>query len=392
MAKSDETMGGAGERSRLLSRNGGLSVVVRGALIAGTIAILLGALSTHTRVVERLEHWLGDWRFALAGAKLPSAHPDITLLLVREESLLDTGRYSPLDRAVLADLIAQIDGFEPRVIGLDVIFDIETEQDGALLAALGAAKSPVVLGVFEDRSVEGDALTPRQTEFQSGFLEETGRPAGFVNLATDFDRVVRRRARPVAGGVERSFSDLIAETAGAPPPENVVERIDWLVAPETGGDAFTRLFADQLEVLKAFPARLEQVFKDRVVIVASGLRSMADYHITPLDQGDSAKTMGGEIVAQMVAQRLDERRVLEFGGSTALLAAAGAAFFSALLTMRHGNALIDAPLMFVVLFLFDTLLFVTLDVIAPLGVMVAAVGLANIIVEALRRWWPAAVA
>ena len=387
MTRTDEKTQSSGGQSRLLARSsrpskGGLAL--RAAAIAGVVTLLLGLLSTHTRIVDRLEHWLGDWRFAIAGAQLPAAHPEVTLLLVREESLLESGRLSPVDRAVIADLIGLVDGFDPRVIGIDFIFDVETAQDSELLAALQAATSPIVLGAYEERGDGADALQLKQRRTQLAFLETAGKPYGYVNLATDFDRVVRRRASPVEESGTISFSDLLAQTAGAPEPANGVERIDWLTAPKGGGDPFTRIFADQLDVLKARPDVMERLFKDRVVILAAGLQSMSDYHLTPLDQGDTQRTMGAEIVAQMVAQRLDQRRVREFDPVSSLIAAASAAFLAALLTLRHGSLVFDAPLSLALLFGFDILIFVVFSVIAPLGVMMAAVGLATISAELVR--------
>lgn len=354
----------------------------RAALVAAVAAGLLGLIAANSRVLDRMEHWLGDWRFALAGERLPAAHPDIALVLIREESLIDAPAYSPVDRALLARLIARIDAFAPRAIGLDFVFDKPTAADPALLSAIRAARAPVILGAYEPRRPAGEAnMIPAQIAAQKAFLAAAERPTGYLNIVTDFDDVVRRRAARDPDGLPKSFADLLAETNPAPPAAVGGRRIDWLLEPETGGDVFTSFYADQLAPLLAEPDFARAAFQDRIVVIGAGLRAMTDYHETPLDPSGGARTFGAAIVAQMTAQRLDGRGLVEFGAAGAILAAAGAAFLGALSTLALGRAttLPALPLLFAL----DLALFAWADVITPLGAMLLAWTAAATLAEGL---------
>ena len=58
-------------------------------------------------------------------------------------------------------------------------------------------------------------------------MKEAGRPAGYTNIATEFDDVVRYQGVPSEGSSLPSFSEMLADAAGKP-TENRERRIVWL--------------------------------------------------------------------------------------------------------------------------------------------------------------------
>ena len=358
-------------------------------LSALIVTMMLTAFAIGTFAVQRLEHWLGDWRFVLAGERLDDAHPDVALLLIREESLVDKPAYSPIDRALLADLIRQVDSFRPRAIGLDFVFDKATAQDDALIKAISEASAPVALGVYETRGGGDAVMIDAQRKAQEEFLQKAKGPVGFLNLGSDFDGVQRRRPSPYPGdGAPLSFADRLAELAGAPIPARAGgDRIDWLVPPRSGGEAFTSFFADDLATLSAAPALLKNAFEDRVVLIGAGLRpgGMADYHETPLEASTNEEALGAVIVAQMIAQRLDGRELVEFGPALSILAASAAAFFGAWFSLLLGRTALDVTLALTALFCLDLALFAWADVITPLGALLLAWTAGAVIAGGLRE-------
>ena len=78
-------------------------------------------------------------------------------------------------------------------------------------------------------------------------MPEAGRPAGYVNLATERDWVVRFKAQPApaARAYPKSFAELLVEAAGHAPGEGR-RRIAWLREPRDGSDTFLTIPAETL--------------------------------------------------------------------------------------------------------------------------------------------------
>jgi adenylate cyclase len=169
-------------------------IVLAGTGAALTIAGLLVLASSHIGIIDGFEHWTADWRTAFLSRTVRTQHPDLAVVLIDEETLerFGTETRSPTDRALLAALLRVIDGAGPRAIGLDFIFDQKTSRDEELLAALRSAKTPAVLGL----AAPPVKLTAKQAAFQAAFLKEAGKSLGYLNIATEFDNVVRLQGEP----------------------------------------------------------------------------------------------------------------------------------------------------------------------------------------------------
>ncbi len=151
-----------------------------------------------------LEHWTGDFRTALLSHRPKRQHPKVALVTITDETMQPFAYRSPIDRGLLGDLVTMLDGAGAKAIGLDFLFLKPTEpaKDKALVAAIGKARTRVVVAVA-DRRV---SLNPAQRDYQNSFLARSGARAGYANLLTGGDRVVRYIAAPGDPAFPKSFA------------------------------------------------------------------------------------------------------------------------------------------------------------------------------------------
>jgi adenylate cyclase len=318
--------------------------------LAAAFALLLAALglvldSLNIAPVETFDRLIGDYRVALLSPQAPRQRPEIAIVLITENTLLDYESRAPIDRGLLAEVIRAVDAAGPKAIGLDFIFDRKTRMDGELLAAIAAAKAPVVLGSI-DRRVP---LTPESLPRQSEFLERAGRPYGHFVLERnrgiiDPGRDGRVRLlgdRYPDGSGTPAFAAVLAKAAGYDhePPNR---RIAWLREP-----SHEPLFAI-IPIPRHDPAAVKtvaseflfgshkDVLHDRVVLVGGAMIDR-DRHTTPLSVLDDSPVHGVYIQAQALAQRIDRDRdvwVLPWYLSLPAVAALGLICFVAARVMK----------------------------------------------------------
>ena len=98
-----------------------------------------------------------------------------------------------------------------------------------LIAAIRRAKAKVVLAAADERL----GLSQPQIDQQLGFFAQTGRPAGYVNLATERDWVVRFKAQPApaARRLPQELCRAAGGGAGHPGRRGGLRRIAWLREP-----------------------------------------------------------------------------------------------------------------------------------------------------------------
>ena len=252
----------------------------------------------------RFEHWTADWRTAFFSQRLSAPHPKIAVVTINDATLKDLPS-SPVDRGLLARIIAAIDGGGARAIGLDIYFLKKTdpERDQALIDAMRNAKAEIVLGAIDERG----ELEPFQREFQTTFLARTGRPAGYLNLRHERDDVVRYVAAPAPGSAyPESFARLLAKTAGST-EEDRGRAIPWLLPPRSGEDAFLKIPAQDL--FDTMGKETAAALKDRIVLIGGDF-PFRDRHRTPLSVLSGEGVAGVLIHAQIIDGLLDPARTL----------------------------------------------------------------------------------
>ncbi|MBO0764816.1 MAG: CHASE2 domain-containing protein [Hyphomicrobiaceae bacterium] len=339
-------------------------VLVVLALLYAAVAGLLGVAlyRADIDIVDTFDKHVGDWRIALGSPRAAAQRPDIAVVLITEETLLDYESRSPIDRGLVAELIRAVDAAEPKAIGVDLIFDRRTRQDTRLIEVLRQAKAPVVLGSVDARvaNIPAESLT-----IQDQFLKAAGRPYGHVmlgrkeSLLEAYDSVIRYvaqtdRPRPAVAGASRAasggvatapppaFADAVAAAIGiAPRPGSRL--ISWLRPPDTQTELFATLALPRHspETLKPaleglFQPSWRDLLKDRVVLIGATMIDR-DQHATPLSVLDHERMPGVLIQAQALAQRMDGNRdIRELNDWLVALFSGGVALACLLVARRTG--------------------------------------------------------
>ena len=323
-----------------------------------------------------LEHWTGDIRTALFSHRPKRQHDQIALITVDDTTMQPYPYRSPIDRQLLANLVTGLDKAGARAIGLDFLFLKPTEQvkDDQLVAAIGRARSRIVVAVGDARV----GLQPAQTKYQNDFLKASSAIGGYANLLTGGDRVVRYVASPEDPAFQKSFAIALAKP-NAKPPANGPRRIAWLLSPHNGDDRFFSIPAHLLVTAqgKATPvaAALLARIKDKVVIVGGDFPDV-DRHQVPMVtwRGEDDEIAGMLIHAQIAAQLLDGRSIEHLDRTWLYAFFAVLALFGLWVGLRHGFVAVGlyATTASVMVVAADIVLFQFMDRIIPFGACFAA--------------------
>lgn len=297
------------------------AAVVALATLSGLLAWLPG---------YRLDLIVGDW-LAASSALSSRAAERIVVVGIDEATLAGLAYRSPLDRSLLANLVAKIDAAGARAIGIDILLDQATEpdKDRRLREVLANAKSRVVVAHASQRF----GLTDKQAAFLEAFTR--GLQPGHVELVKDgLDGGVRWFTRG-RWHEEKWVPGFAAALAGD------------MAAPPAGSNAVARLIPAAADTRRpfgfaVFPAHAVALLPDswfagRYVLIGANLPN-DDRHRTPFAGGAAGSdgTMPGVLLhAHALAHILEGRHVREGNLLTGLAAALGAALGAALV-MRIG--------------------------------------------------------
>lgn len=364
-------------------------------LLAGVVAVLVMLLLTdvvprYAPGLLRFEHALADMRTSLLSDQLASQHPDVAIVGISDETLKDYKSRSPIDRALLARLVEAVDAAGAKAIGIDILFYrlAPADNEEQLISAIRRARAKVVLAAADERL----NLSPPEMERQARFFADTGRPAGFVNLAIERDWVVRFKATPAAqGAFPKSFARLLAEAGGYDPRETQ-RRIPWLRTPRDGSDVFFSVPAETLlrnaddHGSRAARAGL----KDKIVIIG-GLFPDMDQHLTPLTSQTHERMSGAAVHAHTLAGLIDGRSVgqLEVDSIVLRLGLAFLTTFGFLIGWRYRlrrQGLLLSSLATVVILAIDTIVFWQFRIILPIVLALLAWFLGEYSGHYLGRW------
>lgn len=276
-------------------------------LAMGVAALLvLGALlfvPSFAPYLLRAEHWTADWRTAMLATRPEGQDPRIAVVTIDDDTLKDYTS-SPIDRGLLARIVTAIDQAGAKAIGLDILFlkKTDAEKDAALLNAISSAKANVVLGALDSRG----ELHDFQREFQTAYLKQAGRPAGYLNLHHDRDDVVRFMSPPATGQeYAKSFAHALAEAGGASGFSDDGRPIPWLGKSASGREPFQTVKAQDVLSDAAVAASLN----GRLVLVGGDF-PFRDRHRVPLTVRDGYELSGVFIHAQILAAILDPARAV----------------------------------------------------------------------------------
>lgn len=270
-------------------------------------AILIARLSWHTIFIQDAEGVLFDIRTALA---TPAVEQDdrIALVVYDDDTLVLTGRRSPLDRSVLAKALTRIDTMGAKSIGIDILIDQAQPEDPVLIAAFQAMRTPTYLA-YTTNSETKDKITFSQQKFLDEFLRKLTpgnvRPTS-IRLEADSDNVLRRWP-PRPPGLPPTMANALA----APGFDFATFEgsVRWRRAADPERGVFATIpiqtFAnDDVFAVPEAAAMISNQIKGRHIIIGGHIADV-DLFRTPLGRLDNAQMWGMDIFAHMLAQQLD---------------------------------------------------------------------------------------
>jgi adenylate cyclase len=124
--------------------------------------------SVPTPLISEAERALYDLR-AYYAADLVEEDKRVVLVVYTDQTLIAARKRSPLDRGLLAKTLRTLDTFEPKAIGIDILFDQPQDEDEELIAALRGMKTPVAVA-YAAKATNPDDIEFEQQQFLEAFM------------------------------------------------------------------------------------------------------------------------------------------------------------------------------------------------------------------------------
>ena len=292
--------GFGGFARQVLREAGTARLVATGLLIVA--ALLVARFSWGIPFANEIERVLFDVRATYA---MEQVEEDQRILIVYydENTLIDTQVRSPLDRAILARALANIDAMEPQAIGVDILIDQATPNDELLRETLSAMETPTYLAMVSMRH-NPDWIQPRQEDFMNAFFASIGNDAvrqASVFLQADADNVQRRwppqprDIPPLMGNAMAPQFDAYRDHFGS---------IAYRLPLFADGVVFTKLPID-LFADPEMAAGLAPLVEGRYVLIGTDLQDRDRFETPFLRLAGGNNTIPGvEVHAHLLAQML----------------------------------------------------------------------------------------
>ena len=278
--------------------------------------------------LQTLEGRSQDWRFVSRGGHGPLA-ANIVLVMVEEGA--DLPYRSPIPRAHLAQVIENLD--QAALIGLDILLDqpsFDQEGDERLHQALGCAGNVVAVSYIDVSAGEERLPNPHFLEVLLDY--------GYATFATGLDVEVVRRgtlgwrmaeglALSLAGCLYAHFEGLDTDAVRA--GDTILPWGDLLINFSGPPSAVYRARGGLAGGFPTCPSHLVAAgvyppafFKDKVVLIGSGLMDAPDQFRTPFFARayENTKSYGVEVHAHFLRTLLEEDILREWGEGWLLLA------------------------------------------------------------------------
>lgn len=296
---------------------------VAGTLLFVLLGVLVARYSWYLPFIGQAERAFYDLRMTATAAHVEQ-DDRIVMIVYTDDTLIDTKKRSPLDRATLARALANIDALGAKAIGIDILIDQPQDEDQQLLAVFAGLKTPTFLA-YADINTNADNIEYRQQQFLDQFmarLEGTKvRPAS-IRLEVDGD------------GVARSWP---AQPSNLPPLLATAMAGNSAFQGYMGSIRYRLPLSEDRPVIASFPIDLfanpdtaaafaDQV-KGRHVLIGGDIVDLDQFE-TPMTAITGDRMIGLEVHANILAQYLDGDRPEQMPGvalwmAALLVAAAG---------------------------------------------------------------------
>jgi adenylate cyclase len=319
--------------TRLLLRRIG-PVRVLGTVLLLCAAILVARFGWTMPFVPAAERSLYDVRQARMA---PLVAPDkrVVMVVFNDDTLINTRKRSPLDRATLARALKAIDTIGAKGIGIDILVDQEQDEDGELIATLRAMHTPTYLA-YATFDTNKNEISQRQQAFLDGFqkaIRTDGTRPTSIRLEVDSDNVVRSWPKVVPGLPPLMARALVP---GRPAFADYTGSIRFRQPKFADYDLYTKLPIDLFASGVAIPQIADQI-RGRYVLIGGDVTDYDQFE-TPLRLANDGKTMiGVEVHATILSQLLDNAPFARIPGWMLWLGALGAVVLGAASSLVSGT-------------------------------------------------------
>ncbi len=162
-------------------------------LVFIVVGFLAASFSWKLPLFGAAERTLYDVR-VVATAPSVDQDPRVVMVVFKDETLEHTQHRSPLDRALLAKALTQIDALGPKAIGIDILVDEPQPEDDQLVAALRGMRTPTHLA-FASNATNSDDEQLWQEAYERQFqarLAGSQSSAASIRVLKEDNGVVRR--------------------------------------------------------------------------------------------------------------------------------------------------------------------------------------------------------
>jgi adenylate cyclase len=284
---------------RVISETGRVRLAVT--ILFLIAALLVGRYSWHVPLIANAERSFYDLRLSLFAPRVDQDNR-IAMVVYNDQTLIDTKKRSPLDRATLARALTALDRMGAKSIGIDILIDQPQDEDAELTAAFRAMKTPTYIA-FADTSSNRDQLIYEQQQYLNKFLA----------------RLKGSNVHPASIRLETDLEDNVARSWPTHPPE-LPPMLVLAMNPAPAFDGYRGSIAYRLPkaedrpVFPSYPIDLfanpevapafaEQI-RGRHVLIGGDIVDIDQFQ-TPLTPFTGKMTIGLELHAHLLAQVLD---------------------------------------------------------------------------------------
>ncbi len=294
--------------TRLLARRIGTVRAIVTALIL-IAALLVARFAWTMPFIPAAERALYDLRQVWAAPKV-EPDPRVVMVVFNDDTLINTRKRSPLDRATLARALRSLDTMGAKGIGIDILVDQEQDEDAELITALRAMQTPTHLA-YASFDTNQNEIGQRQQQFLEDFQKAIATDkvrATSIRLEVDNDNVVRSWPKVLPGLPPLMARALVPGHAEF---QNYTGSIRFRQPKFNEYAVYNKLPIDIFASGAVIPQLAEQI-RGRYVLIGGDVTDFDKFE-TPLrllpgnDAMQTAPTMIGlEVHATLLSQLLDD--------------------------------------------------------------------------------------
>lgn len=277
-----------------------------GTLLFLVLAFAFARFSWNVVLSSDIERMLYDYRATFAAPRT-GQDSRITMIAYDDQTLIETGRRSPLDRVILARALERIDRLGAKAIGIDILFDQATPEDATLIAAFRAMRTPTYIA-FATNAANPEFMQVEQEDFLRSFLAQLRgsavRPTSIMLASDRQDDVIRRWPEQPT-----TLPPLLPNALAQVHPEFRDYRgaVRFRLPEFVDTPVFNELTIQFLANPAIPDAVLAPQIEGRYVLIGGKIPGIDQFE-TPFSRVAGGTTAGLEVLAHLLAQKLDGHR------------------------------------------------------------------------------------